>query len=361
MKIVGMEALLCADAPLTEKRLMRVLQRAGEPLLVLPHDPRLARQALALYPAQSSKARLARALVGLCLRVTRWPAGAPANVEISASAPLPSFIADMHGGTVPTFAALLGNPRAPGRRIMFLTFDEAGCPRFVVKAGASVEAIVRVAAEAEILDRLAATVSGIPKVHRQIHEESMAALAFEFVPGRTPRRRDDAQMPPLLEAWISSDGPVPCGTLPAWQRLMQAPKLDPAAHQALAVLASRKVCPAIHHGDFAPWNVKIDGARWIALDWERGELAGPPTWDWLHYVIQRAVLVEQSAPAKIVHELEALFASPAFAHYTERAQCAGLEWKLAAAYLWYACEVLIQTEGLERVRELARTIALTRL
>ncbi|MEO8350354.1 MAG: hypothetical protein ABI680_01405 [Chthoniobacteraceae bacterium] len=361
MKIADMDALLCAGAPVTEKRPLRLFRRAGEPLLLLPLDPFLARQGLSLYPAQSTKARLARALAELCLRFARWPVGGSVNVEVSASAPLPAFLAKLHGGTLPPLAALLGNPRAPGRRIVFLTFDNAGCPRFVAKAGASVEAIVRLAAEAEILGQLPATVSGFPKLHGQLHEESVAALAFEFVPGRTPRRKDDAQMPSLLEAWISMDGPVACGTLPAWQRLMQAPKLDPAAHQTLAVLASRKVCSAIHHGDFAPWNVKIDGDRWIALDWERGELAGPPTWDWLHYVIQRAVLVDRSTPTKIARELEALFASPAFALYTERAQCAGLEWTLAAAYLWHACEVVGQSEGLDSVRALAQIITLTRL
>ena len=47
-----------------------------------------------------------------------------------------------------------------------------------------------------------------------------------------------------------------------------------------ARLGSRLVSSVVFHGDFAPWNIKVDRAgAWMVLDWERGELHGVPCWD----------------------------------------------------------------------------------
>ena len=87
------------------------------------------------------------------------------------------------------------------------------------------------------------------------------------------------------------------------------------------------------HGDFAPWNIKVSRAdgSWLALDWERGQLAGIPGWDWFHYAIQTGILVEKLPPERVAQRLEELFNAPVFWTYAEAAGIAGKEKPLATA------------------------------
>ena len=53
---------------------MKLLTKRGQPLLLLPSDPQLAIRGLELYPAQTSRSRLARSLAGWILQA-RLPVG----------------------------------------------------------------------------------------------------------------------------------------------------------------------------------------------------------------------------------------------------------------------------------------------
>jgi thiamine kinase-like enzyme len=54
----------------------------------------------------------------------------------------------------------------------------------------------------------------------------------------------------------------------------------------------------VYHGDLAPWNVKITPrGRVTVMDWEYGGLKGPAAWDWIHYLLQRASLVDHLSDA----------------------------------------------------------------
>ena len=91
----------------------------------------------------------------------------------------------------------------------------------------------------------------------------------------------------------------------------------------------------------------------MLVDWERAELAGMPGWDWLHFVVQPAILVEHAPIATVVGRLETLFESELFVRYAQLARIASLEKKLALAYLRYCVAVLRQSEGLQQIEELA--------
>lgn len=93
------------------------------------------------------------------------------------------------------------------------------------------------------------------------------------------------------------------------------------------------------------------------LDWERGELAGIPGWDWFHYVLQPAILVERLPVAGLVQRMEGLLRSEAFLAYAERAGIRGCERELALAYLIHAAEVIKPAEGLAATNELRRALA----
>jgi aminoglycoside phosphotransferase (APT) family kinase protein len=110
------------------------------------------------------------------------------------------------------------------------------------------------------------------------------------------------------------------------------------------------------HGDFAPWNVKVLAGRWTVLDWERGERVGIPAWDWLHFVVQPAVLVQREGTDATVARLKKLFGSAEFQRYAVRCGIVGAEWKLAFAYVDHCMNVTRQTEGLKLLEALRDAI-----
>jgi hypothetical protein len=110
------------------------------------------------------------------------------------------------------------------------------------------------------------------------------------------------------------------------------------------------------HGDLAPWNVKASRGAWKVMDWERGEPAGVPGWDWFHFFIQPALLVEHAAPESIAARLEALLVAEDFARYAGATGICGHERPLIRAYVEYCQRVTRQTEGVDRLDSLARVL-----
>ena len=80
---------------------------------------------------------------------------------------------------------------------------------------------------------------------------------------------------------------------------------------------------------------------------------GMPLWDWLHFLIQPAILVERKSPITILGRVAELWKTPPFLQYFERARICGLQGHLLLAYLDYCIYVLKPTEGLEQTRMLA--------
>ncbi len=314
---------------------LRLVRKRGEPLLLLPRESAPAITALGLYPAQSPQARAAQRLLALALRV-RWPLPGVA-LDFAESAPFVRFLASIEGVDLRTFAVSFGNPRALGRRFLFLLFDRTGAPRAVVKAGVTAPARKLIDVEADLLEALPPGTPGAPPLRGRFSDASAAAFALDFVPGAPPRNEDGIE--PVLTAWLDRSRRVPLAELPAWQRIADRSPLS--------------VHPALMHGDFAPWNVRVHGGRWTIVDWERGELAGVPGWDWLHFVVQRAVLVERLDAAQVRQRITALLRSAPFARYAHAAGFAGSEHLIAAGYVRYCAEVLRPTERASVFAELA--------
>ena len=58
--------------------------------------------------------------------------------------------------------------------------------------------------------------------------------------------------------------------------------LDQAAEQ----LATAVVPCGLSHGDFAPWNLRVDGDSLRVFDWESAKWNAPVHWDWFHFQVQ---------------------------------------------------------------------------
>lgn len=319
---------------------LRLVRKRREPLLLIPRERAAAQATLSLYPAQTPRARIAKSLLGLALRI-----GLPlpnVEIEIAETAPLARFLAGLEGVSLHTFGVAFGNPRAAGRRFLILLFDEHGRAVAVAKAGASAEARERIAAESGFLSR-APALDGVPRLRASFETMDAAAFALDFIAGASPR--DDAPLAPLLTAWLDHARHVPLGDLPAWSRV--------------AGTGSRvAVHPTLMHGDFAPWNVRAHEDRWTLVDWERGERDGVPGWDWLHFVVQRAVLVGRLGAAQVRERIAALLRAPEFISYAEAAGFAGSEELIARGYIRHCAEVLRPTECANVFAELATLMPL---
>jgi hypothetical protein len=185
---------------------------------------------------------------------------------------------------------------------------------------------------------------------------SARAFALDFHAGSSPATDSSKKIGELLSAWLATDRPVTLGELGAWRRLVAAGSESPLPG-ALAPLAAARVHPALTHGDFAPWNVKVSRGQWTVLDWERGELAGVPGWDWFHFVMQPAVLVRRERTDVLLARFEHLLTSVEFLHYARRAGIGENGRALALAYLAYCTRVTRQTEGRDQIQALERAAA----
>ncbi len=333
----------------------RVLFKRGQPWLLLPATPRLARQALTIYPAQSLKARLAKAALGCSLQLGLFPGTQPVSLRLSPRSPFVEFLQTTAGTkNVPLLAALAGNPAAPGQRQVFLLFDDAGASQAVVKTGRGGPAAELIRAEVTALRSLPAGTPGAPQVRAEFARYDLRAFALDFCAGDSPSAADIVAPQQLLTAWLQPQREARVMELPAMMRLASVGANDPW----FAPLRAEVVRPAVMHGDFAPWNVKVsprDGS-WTALDWERGEREGVPAWDWFHFVIQPALLVHRLAPETIADRLRTFLASAPFQTYATAARITGLENALLAAYLAHAARVIRPSEGLAGTEQLLAII-----
>lgn len=332
-----------------------VLRKAGQPFLYLPGQSRAAACALQLYPAQTPPARLAKSVLRAAFQVHLPVPLERVSVPMDAGDAFVRFLSKLAGGK-PVIAILAGNPDAEGRRFTILVFTDDGTPRAVVKAGNTEAARRLIAREEEFLRAVPESLRrGLPVVRDSFASGDVRAMAMDFVAGDSPRGLVRERLASLLSSWLNPATRVSLGEIPAWQRLMQH-------DSSLAKLSSQRVAPAMMHGDFAPWNVKVssrDGA-WTVLDWDRGERVGVPGWDWFHFEIQNAVLVRRWPAGKLAAWVAGLLGSVEFRQYGERAGIWDCREELVEAYLIYAAEVLRPTEGAGRLRELRAQLALAR-
>ena len=340
---------------------MRLLKKGGRPFLLLPGQPRQAAATMALYPAQTGRARTARAVLRWLLKASLAPRSEKVTLVVAAGDPFAEWLSSLAGQPtqrLPLLGILAGNPMSEGQRLLLLVFDARQRPSAVVKAGLSERARALVEQEESFLAAVPRGTKGVPRLRATFKAAHLRALALDFFGGDSPRPEDEAVLPGLLESWIDPNKRIALSDTPDWQRLEQAGTGKSPFPSIASQLRGRTIAPVIQHGDFAPWNIKVSaGGEWTVLDWERGQLAGIPGWDWFHYVIQSAILVRRLATPALIERVEGLLASPAFRQYTVRASMEGCERDLMRAYLLHVVEVIRPSEGLEATGDLLRALS----
>jgi hypothetical protein len=342
-------------------RQFRVVSRKGQPLLLIPQRRKAAAHTFGLYPAQTRRARWARTLLRF---LVSWglPTGLKTvRLQLSTADPFMQYLAEESGDVVralPELGVLAGNAATAGRRFVVLVFEQGRRPVAAVKAGLSGRARDLVRQERNLLQQASAGTAGLPRFRSEFEDARLSALATDYYPGDSPAGPAFDQVASLLEAWLEPSQSVALGETTPWRDLCAAAAGDPLFAVISRALSGRPVPRTLFHGDFAPWNVKVDGeGRWTVLDWERGQLAGVPGWDWFHFALQPAILVERLGVSALVDRTERLLRSYLFRQYATKAGVLPKEREFLLGYLLYCVWVLKPTEGLEITRQLLEALA----
>jgi hypothetical protein len=99
--------------------------------------------------------------------------------------------------------------------------------------------------------------------------------------------------------------PDPLPSLPPDYRGRET-ELSEILADVLPSLEQMSVPITIIHGDFAPWNLRIEGGAISAFDWEYGQLSGLPLIDEIHYRLQVGLLLEHWSAHRGAEEIEKL-------------------------------------------------------
>jgi hypothetical protein len=339
---------------------LRVVNRRGEPFLILPAEPTLATQSLQLYSAQSFRARLAKKVLHTALRKGRKMLSTQATLRVQLHDPFIHFLQNFSqwpDSQVPPFGILAGNPSAAGRRFILLLFNPKQTPVTVVKVGLDGTAKKLIELESNFLASIAGGTPGIPVLRGRFEYSRLNAIAMDFFDGTSPRAEDEAGIPALLTSWVNRHKTMALGLMRTWWELEQTCADHPVFAKLAQRLPNQIVRPTIFHGDFAPWNCKVANGGWRVLDWERGDLAGPPGYDWFHYLVQTRILVAKKSTNSIVNELLRLLESSEFHEYARRAGFLASRRDLLLMYLLHHNEVIQPGEGLDAGRKLLKALA----
>jgi len=340
---------------------MKLLRKRGNPLLLLPNQPHLATQGLALYPAQTTRSRLAR-LAAQWLVKTRLPLGVSSvQVQLPPDDSLVRWLAQLAQtpeNHVPQFAVLAGNPNSPGQRLIILLFNAADQPVAVVKAGLTEAARKLIGQEQQFLEGVPRPLPAVPTLRGTFGNERLQALALDFLPGHSPTKNDEHSLPRILSQWLQPQRQVVFADTGVGRELALNCAQHPIFKSHGQRLQERTCRATLCHGDFAPWNVRVSApGDWMVLDWERGDVNGLPAWDWFHYVIQKGILVRHQKVESLAATAEALLAHAEFRTYAQAGGIVGIERSLLLLYLLHQAEVVRPSEGREATIDLIQLLA----
>lgn len=196
---------------------------------------------------------------------------------------------------------------ARNRKASALAIDRNGNLRAFVKLAWSEIAREIVAHEAAILPELAHVRA--PRLLMNQEIDGTLVMAQTPLPGRPaplafgPAHAAFLQSLQSQENIVAAQSPMILGLR---QRLEH-----PTMHDLREImveltpsLEQMNVPVTIIHGDFAPWNLRIDGGAISAFDWEYGQLSGLPLIDEIHYRLQVGLLLDHWSAQRGADEIE---------------------------------------------------------
>jgi len=339
----------------------RLIWRRRRPFLLLPTSATDVRVSLELYSAQRKRAKIWRAMLPMLFQTPAASLFQRVRFPADANAEIIRFLSEQSGVPVEQMRApaiKFGGMELQKSRLVLLACDQTSRPVKVIKLGLDAAGRAATEREADLLDQLPANTLGCIRATGRLSTPKMFAFATAYFPGASPE--NDAGMEMLFHSWLNLEPAAPIESLAAWHELeTDVAGAEPAAWRVLrAALAGKKVRSTLHHGDFAPWNIRaINSQNLQAFDWERGRLAGVPGWDWFHFIVQTAILARRHSVERVAAEVEELLQSPRFEKYAAAAGISEIVQPLVLAYLLHHRWVVKPLEGGGTVTQLQHLLA----
>ena len=292
---------------------LRLMRKHRRILCAVPEERDLALRTLGLYSPQRCAGRVAAAAVRAGIRAGRIRWVLPESVDSPAG-----------GGTLASCGVMLGSaghqveravavrPRATGIEVVKVAFGERG--REILEG------------EAAMLRDPRVRRSGAPELLGIESRDGGTALWMPWDEGAPYRNAELGPVVSLLRAWTREgerralsefeEGPLAMAEL-------ERRGVDAGRRERIA---SRPVAPALRHGDFARWNLRLGpGGDLRVHDWERGRPEGPAGFDIVHYLVQEALLVRRLPPRPLIRQVRQALSAPPVAEYLARAGWQGAE------------------------------------
>jgi hypothetical protein len=209
-----------------------------------------------------------------------------------------------------TFGVYLGNSRNAGR--YSVQAFSSGQPVAVAKVVAESEGRERVAHECEVLDVLS-TISALAHTVPVKHEHLTVRAGEVLVTDAFGGEPCPISRTPLVRAWLDACriGPPRLFSHSPLLRRALASAMDSDAHElarlAAEAVADTRVDRTVVHGDFVPWNIRVDRGRLRVFDWEYGCVDGVPAWDELFFEAQVALVLRGADAASLAAILTSLW------------------------------------------------------
>lgn len=282
-----------------------VLPSRQEPRYLLPlGDSRTTLEGFRVYTPFGFGARLRKGLLAQIVK-TGWRGWAMHPLYVGEPLGLKALVTNVTGERNPAFAMLLGTP-GKYRKLTIQVMRGGGETLGYIKLGLTKPAGDRVRYEVRTLEELSALRPYVPRVLYAGEWQDSYLLFQSPVEGRPGPVKLSGMHIDFLEKLVAIHRVNKPGIQLVEEVGMRWNEVAWRCHWRWQALGAATLAEArgelehltipcgFAHGDFAPWNTRVQDGRLSVFDWESGEWEAPLGWDTFHFSVQVASLLKKS-------------------------------------------------------------------
>jgi hypothetical protein len=290
-----------------------VLPSRHAPRYLLPlGDSRTTLEGFRVYTPYGLAARVRKGLLAQIVK-TGWSGWAVHSLYVGEPLGLKALVTNVTGERNPAFAMLLGTP-GKYRKLTIQAMRAGGEILGYIKLGLTKPASDRVRHEASVLEDLAGLRPQVPGVLYSGEWQNSYMLFQSPLEGRNGPSNLAGMHVELLEKLaamrrVNKPGPQIVEEVGArwnevtWRCDWRWKQLGTATLAAARRDLDKVMVPCgLWHGDFAPWNTRVQDGQLSVFDWESCQTGIPLGWDTFHFSVQVASLLKKNWRTKFVLE-----------------------------------------------------------